>query len=123
MCGGGVRSDWRRGKGRPFERFGCESEALAALAASGAPVERLQVIAPAGPAYHPGRSGKLCLGPKQVLAEFGELHPSVARAFDLKGTVAAAEVYLDAVPARRESGRARPESGRASCRERVCQSV
>src|SRR3546814_5995141 len=66
-------------------------------------------ISPAGPAYHPGRSGKLCLGPKQVLAEFGELHPSVARAFDLKGTVAASEVYLDAIPARRESGRARPD--------------
>ena len=108
LAGDATPRDWRTGKAKPFDIFDAKAEALAALAAAGAPVERLQVIAPAGPAYHPGRSGKLCLGPKQVLAEFGELHPSVARAFDLKGTVAVAEVYLDAIPAKRESGRARP---------------
>lgn len=108
LAGNAAPRDWRTGKVKAFDAFDAKAEALAALAAAGAPVERLQVIAPAGPAYHPGRSGKLCLGPKQVLAEFGELHPSVARAFDLKGTVAAAEVYLDALPAKRESGHARP---------------
>jgi phenylalanyl-tRNA synthetase beta chain len=45
---------------------------------------------------------------KAVLAEFGELHPRVLRAFDLDGAAAAAELYLDALPARRTSGRARP---------------
>ena len=35
--------------------------------------------------YHPGRSGRLGLG-TQVLASFGELHPRVAAAFDLKGS-------------------------------------
>lgn len=107
LAGDETPRDWQTGKAQPFDAFDAKAEALAALAAAGAPVERLQVIAPAGDAYHPGRSGKLCLGPKQVLAEFGELHPSVARAFDLKGVVAAAEVYLDAIPAKRESGRAR----------------
>ncbi len=107
MTGDASLRDWRTGKARPFDAFDAKAEALAALAAAGAPVERLQVIAPAGPAYHPGRSGKLCLGPKQVLAEFGELHPAVAKAFDLKGVIGAAEVYLDALPAKREAGRAR----------------
>src|SRR3546814_3185272 len=106
LAGDAAPRDWRTGKARPFDIFDAKAEALAALAAAGAPVERLQVIAPAGPAYHPGGSGKLCLGPQQVLAEFGEPNPSVARAFDLKGTVEAAEVSLDAVPARRESGSA-----------------
>ncbi|MBV9904938.1 MAG: phenylalanine--tRNA ligase subunit beta, partial [Alphaproteobacteria bacterium] len=39
----------------------------------------------------------LALGPK-VLAHFGELHPRVLAAFDLKGPVAAFEVILDAIP-------------------------
>jgi phenylalanyl-tRNA synthetase beta chain len=43
-----------------------------------------------------------------VLAQFGELHPRTLRAFDLDGGAAAAELYLDALPARRGSGRARP---------------
>lgn len=107
LAGNASPRDWRTGRAKPFDAFDAKAEALAALAAIGAPVERLQVIVPAGPAYHPGRSGKLCLGPKQVLAEFGELHPSVAKAFDLKGAVAAAEVYLDALPGKRDGSRAR----------------
>ena len=76
---------------------------MAALAAAGAPVERLQTVQPASGHYHPGRSAKLVLG-KVVLAEFGELHPDVLG--DLPGA-AAAEIYLDAVPERRAK-RARP---------------
>ena len=51
--------------------------------------------------YHPGQSGRLCLGPKTVLAEFGALHPRIARAFDLDGPVVAAEIFLDAIPQKR----------------------
>src|SRR3546814_13800040 len=69
LAGDAAPRDWRTGKARPFDIFDAKAEALAALAAAGAPVERLQVIAPAGPAYHPGRSGKLCLGPKQSSEE------------------------------------------------------
>jgi len=76
------------------------------LAAAGAPVDNLQVASPAGPVYHPGRSGRLLLG-KAVLAEFGELHPRTLRAFDLDGPAAAAELYLDALPPRRGAGRMR----------------
>jgi phenylalanyl-tRNA synthetase beta chain len=41
-----------------------------------------------------------------VLGHFGELHPDVLDAFELKGPVAAFEVFLDAVPSPR-GGRAR----------------
>ena len=34
--------------------------------------------------YHPGRSGTIALGPKP-LAYFGELHPRILAAFDLRG--------------------------------------
>jgi phenylalanyl-tRNA synthetase beta chain len=42
-----------------------------------------------------------------VLAEFGELHPATLRAFDLGGTAVAAEIFLDAIPAKRAAGRMR----------------
>jgi len=51
--------------------------------------------------FHPGQSATLRLGPKNVLARFGVLHPSTAKAFDLDGPVAVAEIYLDAIPAKK----------------------
>jgi phenylalanyl-tRNA synthetase beta chain len=56
--------------------------------------------------YHPGRSGTLALGPK-VLAYFGELHPKVLAAFDLKGPVSAFEVFMDAIPDSKAKSKAR----------------
>ncbi|MDQ0838544.1 phenylalanine--tRNA ligase subunit beta [Sphingomonas faeni] len=95
---------WREGKAASFDAYDAKAEALALLAASGAPVDNLQVMGEAGDAWHPGQSGTLRLGPKTVLASFGMLHPSVLKAFDLDGAVAAVEVYLDAIPPKRASG-------------------
>ncbi|MFN7398893.1 MAG: phenylalanine--tRNA ligase subunit beta, partial [Sandaracinobacter sp.] len=88
---------------RAFDAFDVKAEVMAALAAAGAPVERLQTVQPASAHYHPGRSAKLVLG-KVALAEFGELHPDVLG--DLSQAVAA-EIFLDAVP-ERKAKRARP---------------
>ena len=99
---------WRDGKAASFDAYDAKAEALALLAASGAPVDNLQVMGEAGDAWHPGQSGTLRLGPKTVLASFGMLHPSVLKAFDLDGAVAAVEIYLDAIPPKRASGFARP---------------
>ncbi len=99
---------WREGKAVSFDAYDAKAEALALLAASGAPVDNLQVMGEAGDAWHPGQSGTLRLGPKTVLASFGMLHPLVLKAFDLDGAVAAVEVYLDAIPPKRASGFARP---------------
>ncbi|HEV7659087.1 MAG TPA: phenylalanine--tRNA ligase subunit beta [Allosphingosinicella sp.] len=94
---------WRGegGEGGEVDAFDAKAEALAILAAAGAPVDGLQVLSEASDVYHPGQSGRLCLGPKTVLAEFGALHPRIARIFDLSGPVVAAEIFLDAIPARR----------------------
>jgi phenylalanyl-tRNA synthetase beta chain len=89
------------GKTGPVDAFDAKAEALAILTAAGAPVDNLQVLGDASAAYHPGQSGRLCLGPKNALAEFGTLHPRIARAFDLDGPVVAAEIFLDAIPAKR----------------------
>ena len=96
---------WSSGKAQSFDAYDAKAEALALLAAAGAPVDNLQVMDEAGAHFHPGQSGTLRLGPKTVLASFGMLHPATAKAFDLDGPVAAAEVYLDAIPPSRGGGR------------------
>jgi len=99
---------WREGKAASFDAYDAKAEALALLAAAGAPVDNLQVFGEAGEAWHPGQSGTLRLGPKTILARFGMLHPTLLGAFDLTGAVAAVELYLDAIPARKASGFMRP---------------
>jgi phenylalanyl-tRNA synthetase beta chain len=99
---------WRGGKMATADAFDAKVEAIALLAAAGAPVDNLQVMGEAGDAWHPGQSGTLRLGPKTVLAAFGMVHPSVLKAFDLDGPVAAVELYLDAIPPKRATGFMRP---------------
>ncbi len=108
LAGNRRERGWREGKGAGFDAYDAKAEAMALLAAAGAPVDNLQVMGEAGDAWHPGQSGTLRLGPKTVLATFGMLHPSLLKAFDLDGAVAAVELYLDALPAKRGSGFMRP---------------
>jgi phenylalanyl-tRNA synthetase beta chain len=71
-------------------------------------VDKAQASADAPDWYHPGRSGALRLGPT-VLAWFGEIHPRVLDALDVKGPVAAFEVFLDAIPRpKAKASKARP---------------
>jgi len=108
LAGDKAPRGWATGKAQPFDAFDAKAEALALLAAAGAPTQNLQMMGEAGASYHPGQSGTLRLGPKTVLAAYGVLHPALAKAFDLSGTVVAAELYLDAIPAKRKSGFMRP---------------
>jgi phenylalanyl-tRNA synthetase beta chain len=107
LAGDSSGRHWRTGKAKGFDAYDAKAEALAILAAAGAPVDNLQVLSGASGVYHPGRSGRLALGPKNALAEFGELHPAALKAFDLSGTIVAAEIFLDAVPQKRSSGHMR----------------
>jgi len=108
LAGSRTPRGWQGGKAQGFAAFDAKAEALALLEAAGAPVANLQVMGEAGDAYHPGQSATLRLGPKTVLAAFGAVHPSVAKAFDLSGDVVAVELYLDALPAKRGTGFMRP---------------
>jgi phenylalanyl-tRNA synthetase beta chain len=65
------------------------------------------VFPDAGPNWHPGRSAKLGLGTKTIVASFGELHPKLLKTLDAPEGIVAAEIYLDAIPAPRSAGRAR----------------
>jgi phenylalanyl-tRNA synthetase beta chain len=88
---------WNR-PGRPVDVFDAKADALAGLAAAGAPIENLQVTADPPAWYHPGRGGSIRLGPKTVLAQFGEIHPRLVAGLDLRGPAVGFEIYLDAVP-------------------------
>jgi phenylalanyl-tRNA synthetase beta chain len=99
---------WQAGKAQAFDPFDAKAEVLALLDAAGAPVGNLRTFPDAGPTWHPGRSAKIGLGPKTLLAAFGELHPSLAKALDAPAGAVAAEIYLSAIPVGRGSSRARP---------------
>ena len=107
LAGEGRPRDWQSGKARPFTAFDAKAEVLALLEAAGAPSASLQVIPDAGPNWHPGRSARLGLGPKTIVASVGELHPALQKSLDAPAGAVAAEIYLDAIPAPRSSGRAR----------------
>jgi phenylalanyl-tRNA synthetase beta chain len=109
MAGHRSERGWQAGKAQPFDAYDAKAAALALLDAAGAPTERLQVMEPVADAgiWHPGQAATLRLGPKAVLAEFGALHPSLARHYDVDGAVMAVQIFLDAIPAKRASGPAR----------------
>jgi len=100
--------DWAQPP-RAVDAFDAKADALAALAAAGAPVDKLQIGTETPSWYHPGRSGTLQLGPKVILAHFGEVHPRVLKTMGAKGPMAAFEVFVDRVPApKRRKSAAKP---------------
>lgn len=104
LAGNRTARGWAHGKATGFDAFDAKSEAMALLEAAGAPVENLMVMDGAGDQFHPGQSATLRLGPKNVLARFGALHPRTLKAFDIEGPVMAVEIFLDALPAKKGGG-------------------
>ncbi|CAO4134001.1 phenylalanine--tRNA ligase subunit beta [Methylorubrum extorquens] len=86
------------GAAEAVDAFEAKADALALLAALGVPTGGLQIVAGGPDWLHPGRSGTLQFGPKNVVGHFGELHPRLLKAMDLKGTLVAFEITLDSLP-------------------------
>ena len=82
---------------RPVDVFDVKADVEALLASLGAPA-RVQISRKVAAWWHPGRSARLQLGPKNVMVEFGELHPRVLKALDADAPMLAFEIVLDAVP-------------------------
>jgi phenylalanyl-tRNA synthetase beta chain len=95
------------GARRSVDPFDARADAEAVLAALGAPA-RLQSDRQVAGWFHPGRSGRLTLGPKLALASFGEVHPRILRAYGIKGAAVAFTVLPAAVPLPRTASPARP---------------
>ena len=98
-----------KGDAAQVDVFTAKADALAVLEAAGAPVANLMVAAQAPDWYHPGRSGVLKMGPKVVLAAFGEIHPKVTKAMDVEGPLYGFEVFLDRIPqGKKQATKTRP---------------
>ena len=79
--------------------FGLKGDLMALLDALGAPTASLQLVQGQNRDWwHPGRSARLQLGPRNVMAEFGALHPRVLKALNADAPMLAFEIVLDAVP-------------------------
>ena len=94
------------GASRPVDVFDAKADVEAVLAAIGAPA-KVQILRDGDAWWHPGRHGKICLGPKKVLGVFGELHPRILQSMDVKGPAMAFTIWPDEVPLPRKSGATR----------------
>ncbi|MGF1475166.1 MAG: phenylalanine--tRNA ligase subunit beta [Geminicoccaceae bacterium] len=114
LCAAGIRTGplaqrhWA-GTPRHADVFDVKADVMAALAAVGVATDALAVDRDAPSWFHPGRGGRLMLGPKTCLAHFGELHPGLLGDTDVDGRAVAFEIFLDAIPQpRAKPGKARP---------------
>lgn len=82
---------------RSVDAYDAKADALQTLAACGLSAQGAQITREAPSWYHPGRSGSIRFG-QNVVAYFGELHPGVLKALDMKDTVVGFEVFIESVP-------------------------
>ncbi|MBY6058410.1 phenylalanine--tRNA ligase subunit beta [Leisingera daeponensis] len=95
------------GAARVVDLYDAKADVEAVLAAIGAPA-KVQILREGAAWWHPGRHGRICLGPKKTLGVFGELHPKVLKAMGIKGAAVAFTIFPDEVPLPRKSGATRP---------------
>ncbi|MCW8843916.1 MAG: phenylalanine--tRNA ligase subunit beta [Rhodobacteraceae bacterium] len=95
------------GESRGVDLYDVKADAEAILAAIGAPA-KVQILRGAEGWWHPGRHGKICLGPKKVLGVFGELHPKVLAEMGVKGPAVAYTIYPEEIPMPRKKNATRP---------------
>ncbi len=94
------------GARRPVDVFDVKADAEAVLSAMGAPA-KAQILRGAREWWHPGRHGMICLGPKKVLGIFGELHPRVLEAMDIKGPAMAFTLFPAEIPTPKDNSASR----------------
>lgn len=93
---------------REVDLYDVKADVEAVLNALGFPASNAQVTRDAPDYFHPGRSGTLRLG-KNVLAYFGDIHPSILELHDCKDTVCGFEVFVDNIPVpKKKGGTAKP---------------
>ena len=94
------------GSRRPVDIYDAKADAEAILAAIGAPA-KVQIDRKLDGWWHPGRAGNIQLGPNR-LATFGEVHPKVLRALDVKGPAVAFTIHIPNVPLPKSTVTTRP---------------
>ncbi|MDC9700663.1 MAG: phenylalanine--tRNA ligase subunit beta [Alphaproteobacteria bacterium] len=92
-------------KTAPTNVLDAKADAMAVLTAMKIDRNAIQVTYPAPEWFHPGRSGTLRLGPRIILAHFGEFHPEIYQHLNVEGNLAGFEIFLDAIPPPRSGTR------------------
>ncbi len=106
-AGGNAPRHWADEKSnRGIDAFDAKADAIAVLESCGAPGANAQVAREAPDYYHPGRSGTLKLG-KNILAQFGEIHPAILEDMGVKSPVVGFEVFLQNIPQSKKKGTAK----------------
>ncbi|SFQ13505.1 phenylalanyl-tRNA synthetase beta chain [Roseivivax halotolerans] len=95
------------GASRAVDLYDAKTDAEALLSAMGAPA-KMQILRSGDAWWHPGRHGVLCLGPKKVLGIFGEIHPRILQALDVKGPVVGFTIWPEAIPMPKKAVSTRP---------------
>ena len=93
----GAARDWAGNMG-PVDVFDAKADAFALLQSLGFDASTAQITRDVPNWFHPGRAGRIQLGPKLILGYFGELHPKILKAMDVKGPLVAFELILDNLP-------------------------
>lgn len=83
------------GKAQEVSLWDVKTDVYFVLDGLGVAVDSLQVTKETPIYYHPGRSGRLSLGPKNILAYFGELHPSLVKEFGFDQAPMIFEIMTD----------------------------
>ncbi len=99
--------DWAGGS-REVDAFDAKADVMAVFEQLGVSAGSARISTDAPAWYHPGRSGTVAFGPRQVLAHFGEIHPGILQAMDADGPMAGFEIYLENLP--------RPKDGKSAMR-------
>ncbi len=95
------------GESRPVDVYDAKADAEAVLAAMGAPA-KVQILRDVANWWHPGRSGKICLGPKKVLGVFGEIHPKILTEMGVKGPAVGFTLWPAEIPFPKSNSATRP---------------
>ena len=91
---------------RAVDVYDAKADAEAVLHALGAP-SKVQFQRGQSDWWHPGRSARMALG-KTSLAGFGEIHPKVLAALDVKGPVVAFAIHTENIPTPKSTSPTRP---------------
>ncbi|WP_282093778.1 phenylalanine--tRNA ligase subunit beta [Epibacterium ulvae] len=94
------------GASRAVDLYDAKADIEAVLAAIGAPA-KVQILRGGEGWWHPGRHGRICLGPKKTLGVFGEIHPKVLQELGIKGAAVAFSIWPEEIPLPRKSATTR----------------
>ncbi|MBX2805848.1 MAG: phenylalanine--tRNA ligase subunit beta [Hyphomicrobiales bacterium] len=96
------------GETKSVDLFDAKADALAVIGALGFDPAKVQIVRGAEGWFHPGRSGVIRVGPKNIIGSFGELHPQILKTYDLDGPAAAFEIFIEAIPQSRRKSSQKP---------------